>query len=975
MGCNCNDDNRYIIQLDNVGVDGFSPTIDFTDQTSESFKISVVDINGTSVSDAVPLYGYVSGTFTNINSSIGSINSNINTMSGDITTLQGQMANIPSTYLSKTEAASTYLTQTNAASTYLTQSNAASTYLSKTDAATTYLKTDGSNTGTIGIRNGILTVQGSQIVSYAYDSSSVKSFIQQLSDGQIRIGSATNNIKLEAPSGYSVLYNNTEIATVNDINNSTITLTQGGVTKGTFTVNSANDVTIDLDASGTATNAEKLVYEGTISGSLELAENNDGYLISKYTSGASSISIPVVYSYLAGTGLSLSTTQTHAGNFAVASNTFNVDTDVIVPRVTQYTPVGESYTIDTTIDNGSINIKDNFDNDEITLEANKITFTTGGYNEELSVSSGTLYYNTDQVAMLGDIPTIETGSTDGTISVDGTNVPVYGLGSMAYESTSNYNIEAHKAYEADGDLLTDSDGLAFVTKYAHSTFDSTKFTLQGTPTISSDGIASGINNSNFIKLPVFSTNGNDFVFTFSYTTPSTLPASGTFAMIGGNDSAARGAFQLYYNSANRANFACFVDNNGTSVKVSAAAEVTWAANTTYDIIYKKSGTTYKFGIKKSTDSNYTYGTDQTSEYPLLDTSAQQLGNSSSFVGLFDLKQISLTIAGVPTLSGNKTGVDTIKPDDYTVTGSPTISDDGVASGFSTSNYIATEAVTLGSGDWEMGIKFNTPADISGLTNGAAILSSLGTYGYALRFYGQKLYLNIQDGSNTNIFSTSPSFSISASTSYLIKTGYKSGEYYYKYSTDNGLTWTTAGTQTSASLIKNYNSAKEMYIGVYTISGQTPYTGSIDLNAVKITVNGDLVYQPCLKIPYTKSKTGSKVVDSVYRPRVSDMYEQYGYAPYYTLLQGTNFTLPQGELYGLIGQRTLRDTYRNGIFYYDLYSDRTLEQGGSCTSGTDVTFLKPFADTNYVLTVPYSAKTATGFTPSQTGDWIAKGIGA
>jgi hypothetical protein len=104
-----------------------------------------------------------------------------------------------------------------------------------------------------------------------------------------------------------------------------------------------------------------------------------------------------------------------------------------------------------------------------------------------------------------------------------------------------------------------------------------------------------------------------------------------------------------------------------------------------------------------------------------------------------------------------------------------------------------------------------------------------------------------------------------------------------------------------------------------------------------------------------------------------MAEQFGYANYYTL-SDTDFTLPQVELYGLIGQRTLRDSYRNGINYWELYSNRDLEQGGSCTSGVEVTFARPFADTNYVLSVPYSAKSVTAFTPTQTGDWIAKGKG-
>ena len=78
-------------------------------------------------------------------------------------------------------------------------------------------------------------------------------------------------------------------------------------------------------------------------------------------------------------------------------------------------------------------------------------------------------------------------------------------------------------------------------------------------------------------------------------------------------------------------------------------------------------------------------------------------------------------------------------------------------------------------------------------------------------------------------------------------------------------------------------------------------GKSDLSGNKIYVDGDLVYQPCLKIPYTQSKTGSKVVNSVYRDRVNDMAEQFGSAPYYTL-SDTDFTLQQVELYGLIANK-------------------------------------------------------------------------
>ena len=53
-------------------------------------------------------------------------------------------------------------------------------------------------------------------------------------------------------------------------------------------------------------------------------------------------------------------------------------------------------------------------------------------------------------------------------------------------------------------------------------------------------------------------------------------------------------------------------------------------------------------------------------------------------------------------------------------------------------------------------------------------------------------------------------------------------------------------------------------------------------------------------------------------------------------------------------------------------DRTLRQQGSCTSGTEVTLLKPYTDENYALSVPYSAKTASSFIPTATGDWFTEG---
>ena len=77
----------------------------------------------------------------------------------------------------------------------------------------------------------------------------------------------------------------------------------------------------------------------------------------------------------------------------------------------------------------------------------------------------------------------------------------------------------------------------------------------------------------------------------------------------------------------------------------------------------------------------------------------------------DLKQFSITVDGVPVFSGNKTGIDTIKPDDFSAPSGgslPTISDDGIASGFSSTKYIVGKSVNF-SNNVKWFFKFTTPS--------------------------------------------------------------------------------------------------------------------------------------------------------------------------------------------------------------------------------------------------------------------------
>lgn len=279
-----------------------------------------------------------------------------------------------------------------------------------------------------------------------------------------------------------------------------------------------------------------------------------------------------------------------------------------------------------------------------------------------------------------------------------------------------------------------------------------------------------------------------------------------------------------------------------------------------------------------------------------------------------------------------TGIDTIKADNYTITGSPTITNDGIASGFDDSNYISTSGkytLNVSNKPWEIVFRVTTGTNTTGyaqaLLGGEAdkrgVFLQLATNGVVA------LYLN-SNGSTDYIVNNVRVMSNGFSKNILFRIKFTGTQYYAEYSLDGGATFQSEMTP--------IESTTPIYSGGFLYLGRNGqsdryFAGSIDLNSFKVYVDGDLVYQPCLKIPYTQSKTGSKIVDSSYRYRVSDMYEQFGYAPYYTL-SASNFTLPQGEIYGMI-ERKANSSDIVPIITIDQASYDALVSGGIVDTNT------------------------------------------
>ena len=639
-----------------------------------------------------------------------------------------------------------------------------------------------------------------------------------------------------------------------------------------------------------------------------------------------------------------------------------------------------------------------------------------------------------------------------------------------------------------------------------SSFDLSKFTVVGSPTISKDGIASGFSSSNYLNAPI--SFDKPFKLLISFTTGNNLSTTQYLLL------ALLRGLQVFISA-----YGTLIVRFGTSTWGTDILDYTTTEsltlNTKYIFELEFTGTKYNVKLNgellESVDSTSLIYSDTTVTIGTYLTQA--------FSGSIDLKQFSITVDGQGVFNGNKTGIDIIKPDDYTTNGTPTISADGIA------RITQSDAIYSST--------LNLSATQSVVLTGRVIYNPTNTAPTVCRFNVNSYRVDLNP--------TSISFGGSGVTWANVS---------YNFVQDDIIDFICTITDTGSKL-QVYVNGNPQTVGTGTVTttllstatqlvfnnGQYTYTGSIDLNAFKIYVDGNLIYQPCLKIPYTQTIDGKKIVDPYYRLRVEDGYNQAGYTPYYTLdtetrgnyrvvgsptinsdwvasgfstssyikasvvlntsnykikirtIADTTFTsgkficrfeqtshtriiqypnafmlyddtegnviscnLPTGTVTGDILEaeftittngssliinnitqgisnsntsvkycginvseirigygNSVSDIYTGSIdlkefkIYVDnklayqavippnyttasvrstaqqllasTYSEDStqfLRQHGACTSGTAITLPKPYMDTNYFVSVPTSAKSKTGFTPTVTGDYIAEG---
>lgn len=282
-------------------------------------------------------------------------------------------------------------------------------------------------------------------------------------------------------------------------------------------------------------------------------------------------------------------------------------------------------------------------------------------------------------------------------------------------------------------------------------------------------------------------------------------------------------------------------------------------------------------------------------------------------------------------TATSTGTDLIITDNYTVVGSPTITD-GVMSNidFRTEygGYATTQGIfTQNFGDydtWEIEIPFTFRSSFG---NNFDILLFDGTtsdtdrcLAIQLRAPSSQLriYLVAQDGTNISIGDTSTdTFTAGESlTAKLVFTGTQ----YILYTKKPNEDWKAQITKNNSKKLKKSNNP--VRFGVDWRWNEN-WDGSINLYGIRFIGNNKLVYACKCQIPYNISDSGNKIADVQYRPDV--YYANYlGYKSSYFSIDTTNqnVTLPYTDVYGLIN-KSLDYNYKQ-IQGYDGTATQTLK---------------------------------------------------
>lgn len=226
--------------------------------------------------------------------------------------------------------------------------------------------------------------------------------------------------------------------------------------------------------------------------------------------------------------------------------------------------------------------------------------------------------------------------------------------------------------------------------------------------------------------------------------------------------------------------------------------------------------------------------------------------------------------------------------------------DGITSGlYDTNNYIVVNNVSIPNStqlDFNIHIEtilrsgFNQNTSAIGATTTNALMLQLQPHGRLMAY----MYAN---DSNTKMLQSDVITGMSVGDRLIIDLGFNSEDSFYVKGSCNGVNVKATediGTAWIREAVTNFWFGKcswsnNCYMEVDLLHSY------FDINGVRTRV--------LAQIPYSLTKTGSKITTSDYLEFLQDLYAKNGVAPYFTI-DTTNhtFTLPMGEVYGMISKK-------------------------------------------------------------------------
>lgn len=379
------------------------------------------------------------------------------------------------------------------------------------------------------------------------------------------------------------------------------------------------------------------------------------------------------------------------------------------------------------------------------------------------------------------------------------------------------------------------------------------YTTVGSPTITSEYLASGFNSSNGLisTSTMLSSSFSTFEIYTKIRTGSSNSSNQIF--IGDTHSSACSvALNVAYNK-----FYLYLSSNNSSFDIASGVEGSHSVSTNTDYYVKLvyNGTNYVMSFS-------TNGTTYTPTITI--NSSTKVGTLTPTIGGWITSSVGLPFSGSVYLKDTYVKVDGVEVwravteqqgggdvayrYNFNIVGDLQIDNSTmVASDFSSNNYIQLQTpFNPGNNPWEVAVKFKTSSNV---TNTQQIFQSClgsgnsGRYGININIDGSNSKFNFfcSSGSSSWMFDVYGSHTVQANKDYVIKIGWTGSTYYLDYSLD-GQAFVRDISRSSSTAI--YSPLINTYFGIYSSSNFIDYfRGTIDLSGTYIKLNNQVWWKP------------------------------------------------------------------------------------------------------------------------------------